>query len=320
MVIKPAQLIETNPLSEYLFIGSDGERITCNAAPLLTTLGRLAEADVAQFFAIPIFNDNRTKVTWFSQRRGELEPFWEIPDQRQEAVLDQLTKVAPSIAAATSKLDSLSASESSTYSRLLPLLLNFPEPVEYHLYLVDGKPVATHWGMDKQLTTRPRDTLTAFIEQWRLRLVERARQAEEAARSAAREQSFLGRLTRAGARSGALTVSLLWNDTNDLDLHIECPSGEVLNYRNKQACGGILDIDRNAHTNALTAEPVENIVWTSKPTRKGLYSVYVHFFNQHDAAASSSKFEVRLKRGTSVSHSSGRVTPGQRLKVTDFSV
>jgi hypothetical protein len=320
MLVKPAQLIETNPLAEYQFVGSDGERITCHAAPLLATLGRLAEADIAQFFAIPNFNDNRTRVTWFSQRRGRLEPFWEIPDPRQHAVLEKLARVAPEIAATSRKLEGLGASESATYARLLPLLLNFPEPVEYHLYLVDGDPVATHWGMNKQVSRQARDTLSPFIEHWRQRLEERARQAEEAARNAAREQSFLGRLTRAGARSGAVTVSLLWNDTNDLDLHVECPGGEVLNYRQKQACGGILDIDRNAHPNALTNEPVENIVWTRKPNRPGEYAVYVHFFKQHDPAASSSEFELRLKRGTSVRHFSDRVTPGQRLKVTEFRI
>jgi hypothetical protein len=236
VLIKPAQLIETNPLEEYQFVGSDGERITCHAAPLLGTLGRLVEPEAVQFFAIPNFNDNRTMVTWFSQCKGLLEPFWEIPDQRQHAVLEQLAQIAPHIATATRKLDKLPASESATYARLLPLLLNFPEPVEYHLYLVDGKPVATHWGM------------------------------------------------------------------------------------NKQVSGGILDIDRNANPNALTSEPVENIVWTRKPNRAGQYSVYVHFYKQHDASMPCSKFELRLKRGSSVRHFKGQVTPGERLKVTDFKI
>jgi hypothetical protein len=320
VLLKPAQLIETNPLDEYQFVGSDGERITCHAAPLLGTLGRLVGPETVQFFAIPKFNDNRTMVTWFSQCKGLLEPFWELPDQRQHAVLEQLAQIAPHIATATRKLDQLPASESATYARLLPLLLNFPEPVEYHLYLVDGNPVATHWGMNKQLSGEARDILSPFIDQWRVRLRERAHQAAEAGRNAAREQSFLGRLTRAGARSGAITASLLWDDTNDLDLHIECPGGAVLNFENKQACGGILDIDRNANPNALTSEPVENIVWTRKPDRAGQYSVYVHFYKQHDASMPCSKFELRLKRGASVRHFKGQVTPGERLKVTDFKI
>lgn len=320
MQIRPEQLIETNQLDEYLFVGSDGARITCQAAPLLATLGRLAEPATAQFFAIPNFNDKRTRVTWFSQRKGTLEPFWELPDERQLAVLDQLEMIPPGINAAREKLSGLPAAESATYDRLLPLLLNFPEPVEYHLYLVDNLPVATHWGMNKHVSKQACDTLSPFIEQWRNRIAERARQAEEAALNAEREQSFLGRLTRAGGRSGALTVSLLWNDTNDLDLHVECPGGEVLNFQNKQACGGILDIDRNANTNALTSEPVENIVWTKKPTRPGKYSVYVEFYKQHSIDSESSEFALRLKRGKSVKHFNGSVTPGKRLKIADFEV
>jgi hypothetical protein len=119
---------------------------------------------------------------------------------------------------------------------------------------VDGKPVATHWGMNKQVSGEARDTLSPFIEQWRARLRERAQQAAEAER------------------------------------------------------------------NALTSEPVENIVWTRKPNRAGQYSVYVHFYKQHDASMPCSKFELRLKRGSSVRHFKGQVTPGERLKVTDFKI
>lgn len=157
--IRPAQLIETNPLNEYQFVGSDGERITSLAAPLFATLGRLAGPETAQFFAISNFNDNRTLVTWFGQRKGRLEPFWEIADQRQHAVIEQLSPIALKVTAASQRLNRLPASESETYARLLPLLPSFPEPVEYHLYLIDGNPVATHWGMSKEVIILAQETL-----------------------------------------------------------------------------------------------------------------------------------------------------------------
>lgn len=320
MIIKPAQVIETNSVEEYHFVGGYGERITLHAPSLLGTISRLSDEDTAAFFAIPHFNDQKTLVTWFSHNKGTLEPFWELDDTRQQAVLEALKSVSVSVGRASSRLTTLQASEATTYAQLIPLLLNLPEPVEYHLYLVDAKPVTTHWGMSKQKTGVASDTLTPFITSWQERLHERARQAQEAAQNTAREHSFLGRLTRAGARNGAVTVSLLWNDTNDLDLHVECPDGRVINYENKQACGGILDIDRNAHSNALTHEPVENIVWTRQPGERGIYTVYVHHYRQFDDNASRSEFQIRLKRGSGVKHFKGAATPGERVKVATFKI
>ncbi|MCB1789355.1 MAG: hypothetical protein KDJ27_15905 [Gammaproteobacteria bacterium] len=317
---KQNQLIDTNPLDEYQFVGHNGDRITLHASPLLATLARFAGADAAKFFALPVFNERRTHVSWYSQRSGALEAFWEMPDDRQEAVLGSLEAAAADINAATAKLGRTDASESGSYQHLLPLLLNFPEPVEYHLYVVDGLPVATHWGMNKQLRSDARDTLTPFITQWRERIALRRRQAEEAARNDAKEQSFLARLLGAGARSGAVDVSLIWNDKNDLDLHVDCPNGRTLNFTNKVECGGILDIDRNAHANALTDQPVENIVWTSAPTCKGRYTVYVHFFRQHAGQPDSSPFTLRIKQGAKTQYVESSVGSGERRQVAAFDI
>lgn len=50
------------------------------------------------------------------------------------------------------------------------------------------------------------------------------------------------RLEREGAKSSDVQVSLMWNNYNDLDLHIVCPSGERLHGGNKiSACGGMLE-------------------------------------------------------------------------------
>ena len=68
------------------------------------------------------------------------------------------------------------------------------------------------------------------------------------------------RLEREGAKSSDVQVSLMWNNYNDLDLHIVCPSGERLHGGNKtSACGGVLDVDANVR--AETRKPVENVFW-----------------------------------------------------------
>ena len=128
------------------------------------------------------------------------------------------------------------------------------------------------------------------------------------------------RLLGAGARSGAVDVSLIWNDKNDLDLHVDCPNGRTLNFTNKVECGGILDIDRNAHANALTDQPVENIVWTSAPTCKGRCTVYVHFFRQHAGQPDSSPFTLRIKQGAKTQYVESSVGSGERRQVAAFDI
>eukprot|EP00966_Prymnesium_polylepis_P057372 1328503-Prymnesium_polylepis.2 len=86
------------------------------------------------------------------------------------------------------------------------------------------------------------------------------------------------RLTQANAKEGDLTVSLMWNTYDDLDLHVITPSGEEIFYSNKIADGGELDVDRNAgepYTNA----PVENVFFRVAP--HGTYRVCVRNFGYH---------------------------------------
>ncbi len=92
--------------------------------------------------------------------------------------------------------------------------------------------------------------------------------------------AFNERLKREGAKRGAVQVSLLWNNYNDLDIHLITPSGEHIFHDNrKSACGGELDLDMNFKPTSKT--PVENIVWTKTPP-PGTYRVGVrHYKVQH---------------------------------------
>jgi hypothetical protein len=81
---------------------------------------------------------------------------------------------------------------------------------------------------------------------------------------------------------GKLRVNLAWNTTDDLDLHVETPNGEIF-YGNKAVeCGGVvgvLDVDRNS-SNELVSNPQENISWESIPD--GIYKVKVHLFKSRE--------------------------------------
>lgn len=101
------------------------------------------------------------------------------------------------------------------------------------------------------------------------------------------------RLAKAGAKSGAIQVSLAWNNFNDLDLHVIPPSGERISFHQPRSrCGGHLDVDMNAG-GAISREPVENVYWPSQRAPRGGFVVYVHHFDRHDAVDETS-FELHL--------------------------
>lgn len=95
-------------------------------------------------------------------------------------------------------------------------------------------------------------------------------------------EDFVNRLERENAKSGQVSVSLMWNNENDLDLHVIDPNNEEIYYRNKKsASGGELDVDMNADPEKLTKTPVENIVWPWNMAPKGKYKVFVNYFAKH---------------------------------------
>ena len=99
------------------------------------------------------------------------------------------------------------------------------------------------------------------------------------------------RLEREGGKSGAVQVSLAWDDYNDLDLHLFCPSGERIYFNNKESeCGGELDVDMNVKP--VSNNAVENVVWTKNPP-KGTYKVGVHFYKHHRKRRTKKKTKYR---------------------------
>jgi uncharacterized protein YfaP (DUF2135 family) len=87
------------------------------------------------------------------------------------------------------------------------------------------------------------------------------------------------RLQREGAKRGAVQITLMWNNWNDLDLHLITPSGEHIYHDNRNStCGGELDIDMNFKPTSKT--PVENIVWTRTPPA-GVYRIGIRHYKIH---------------------------------------
>lgn len=108
--------------------------------------------------------------------------------------------------------------------------------------------------------------------------------------------SYIGNLTdsikekvkRAGGNTEAkLRVSLAWSNADDLDIHCDCPDGQIY-FGNKM---GILDVDMNAGGVQNATDPVENLSW-SKP-RDGQYTVNINQYNQR--SMDNVGFQVELE-------------------------
>ena len=171
------------------------------------------------------------------------------------------------------------------------------------------------------------DTMAEIEEQRQaeLQAAEAQRQAEI---EAAREQEMLesreaaqramselrARLEREGAQSSDVQISLMWNNYNDLDLHVVCPSGERIHGGNKKsACGGELDVDANVR--AETRKPVENVFWEEGKAPAGKYQVYVHHYKKHDKRKSKdpTKFQVIVNQGGDPYEYNGELSTGDPI-------
>lgn len=108
-----------------------------------------------------------------------------------------------------------------------------------------------------------------------------------------------------------IRASLLWDNRNDLDLHVIAPSGEHIYYAHKRsACGGWLDVDMNVRGETTT--PVENIRWARGAAPRGRYRVFVQNYRFHEPAQHPTPFKVEVEISGEVYHFIGVVSPRQQ--------
>lgn len=138
--------------------------------------------------------------------------------------------------------------------------------------------------------------------------------AEEAA-------EYDARVAENGGKQGAVQISLMWDNWNDLDLHVFTPSGERIYFNNRtSACGGELDIDMNR--NPTSERAVENIVWTESPPH-GIYKVCVHNYRNHrqHETDDATDYKLRVIVGDEAREYEGTLTSEDGLSmITRFTV
>ncbi|MDR1785051.1 MAG: hypothetical protein LBR23_01100 [Spirochaetaceae bacterium] len=113
------------------------------------------------------------------------------------------------------------------------------------------------------------------------------------------------RLEKARAKSGVLEVSLLWNNRNDLDLHVITPSEEEIDFDHPaDSAGGFMDVNTNSF--GETDRPVEHILWEHSAPR-GTYKVFVRNFLFHEADHGPTAFTVTVKKDGEITEYPGQV-------------
>jgi len=138
---------------------------------------------------------------------------------------------------------------------------------------------------------------------------------EEVSSDEIQEDEFNFRIAREGAQSGQVHATLLWNNYNDLDLHVFCPSGERIYFNNKTSkCGGELDVDMNVKP--TSRKPIENVFWSAMPP-SGEYKVGVHHYARHRRwrTKDPTEFRIRLSIGDEVKEYKGSLSKGDPMKI-----
>ena len=139
--------------------------------------------------------------------------------------------------------------------------------------------------------------------------------------TAEERREFAKRLSVSGAKSGAISASLLWNGSADLDLVVICPNGQSVDYQNPSNCAGKLDVDANALRGQLKEKPVENIFWAAGAAAPGTYKVAVRYKPRKDERhPQPTPFQLRLNYEQQEQVFKGMAQPGKLGAVTTFTV
>ncbi|MDR1249320.1 MAG: VWA domain-containing protein [Treponema sp.] len=127
---------------------------------------------------------------------------------------------------------------------------------------------------------------------------------------------FSARLAQSNANIGDIRISLMWNNRNDLDLHVVTPAGEEINFNNPQdSYGGRLDTDRNLY--GETMRPVEIVYWPENAAAPGNYRVFVRNYAGYEPETLSTPFQLEIKNGKEYLYFEGSVRGSGRGSITE---
>jgi hypothetical protein len=127
------------------------------------------------------------------------------------------------------------------------------------------------------------------------------------------QEEITRRLPSTVERGQHLEITLTWEGNPDLDLHVACPSGAIINYRNGNACGGRLVADLNRAGGTPQSRAVEHIIWADAPPASGIYEVGVAMYNRFGDARHAIPYQIAIWRN-------GRVVREERREISTVGV
>jgi hypothetical protein len=93
-----------------------------------------------------------------------------------------------------------------------------------------------------------------------------------------------------------LQISLGWKGLEDLDLHVECPGGELW-HKERTACsgGGYVDTNHDVDATPPGYNAVENAQWQNPP--RGPYKIKVNLYELKGQPPRDIPFNIIIKCG-----------------------
>ena len=111
---------------------------------------------------------------------------------------------------------------------------------------------------------------------------------------------------------GDIQITLTWDNTSDLDLHVFDPNNEEIWWNHRySASGGILDYDD------IDGYGPENVYWPTGQAPYGTYDVYVHDF-VWDGKPLSANYTVLIQAFGRVKKFTGSISLDQTNYITSF--
>ena len=103
--------------------------------------------------------------------------------------------------------------------------------------------------------------------------------------------------------TGDIAFRLYWQGEEDLDLHVQEPSGASIYFMTRKTeSGGELDVDCNSAPDRICRSPIENVYWPVGKADDGDYTYWVEVF-EHPNAQPQIPFTLQVLRGQEVVHS-----------------
>lgn len=133
------------------------------------------------------------------------------------------------------------------------------------------------------------------------------------------------RVVQAGGMYSDVDIrfSGLWNNENDLDLHVTDPCGHHIYYatycksnmRGAAPCGGFLDVDMNVR--GETTKPVENVRWPKGTAPPGKYRFSIQCYRTHAGNPAKTPFRAEIEINGKIMHFEGCTPAGKTGEFSD---